>query len=144
MLSWLRDVPRKLRRRKKERFIKALERQLDEMYDADAPPAMIEAKRAAILRARSELSTLLMACMLLGCQHVSAQDALEVAVIGAQETRLACQAELAHLDGDTSTGAVQARRDCLKMPALESTRDATEAMAYEIEAARKWTVTGAK
>ena len=99
MLSWLRDVPRKLRRRKKERFIKALERQLDEMYDADAAPAIIEAKRAAILRARSELSTLLMACMLLGCQHVSTRDALEVAVIGAQEARLACPPRRRHVHG---------------------------------------------
>lgn len=138
----LRKLLRRLRRAKKERYIRALERQLDHMYDNGAQGSQIEAQRARILRARSQLAALLFPLVLMGCSHVSTQDALEVATVAVQEARMYCEGKLAHLDGDASTAAVQARRGCLRMPNLEGAQDAADAVAYEIEAARKWATAG--
>ena len=138
----LRNFMRKLRRAKQKRYIRTLERQLDEMIRDRKPPATIEQKRAAIRRARSRLASMLLPLVLIACSHPLAQESLEVAAIVAQEIRLACEKGLAHLDGDTSTAAVQARRDCLKMPQMEGAADAADAVAYEVEAARHWVAAG--
>ncbi|MCK5495926.1 MAG: hypothetical protein KAI80_05910 [Hyphomicrobiaceae bacterium] len=138
----LRDFLRKLRRAKQKRYIRTLERQLDEMIRDRKPPATIEQKRAAIRRARSRLASMLLPLVLIACSHPLAQESLEVAAIVAQEVRLACEKGLANLDGDTSTAAVQARRDCLKMPQMEGAADAADAVAYEVEAARHWVTAG--
>ena len=132
----LKRLIRLLRRAKQRRYIKTLEKQLDTLFDQNAPGSQVEAKRAAITRARQRLAPLLMACVIFpACAHANnaARETIEVAVIAVDEAQERCAKKLAHLDGDQSQKAVQARRDCLRMPDLGETQDAVDALSPRIE-----------
>jgi len=141
----LKRLIRMLRRAKQRRYIRVLEKQLDALFDANAPGSQVEAKRAAITRARQRLGPLLMACVIFpACAHANnaARETIEVAVIAVDEAQERCAKKLAHLAKDESQKAAQARRDCLRMPDLGETQDAVDALAMELESARYWTLTG--
>jgi len=71
----VRKLWRKLRRAKQKRYIRTLERQLDEMIRDRKSPATIEQKRAAIRRARSRLASMLLPLVLIACSPLCSSPA---------------------------------------------------------------------
>ena len=134
-----------IRRWRKRQFVRVLEKQLDEMFDRKASVSEVEAQRQRIFRARRQLADMVLVLALFtgaGCAHVSTQDALEAATVAVDAAQERCAGKLAHLKGDESQKAVKARRECLKLPDLGDEQDAVDALALELETARRWTLDG--
>ena len=141
----LKALIKAIRRAKQKRYVAVLEKQLAELLARSAPGSQIEAKRAALMRARQRLAGLLMATILIqGCAGKSdaLREVVEVAAIGADEALEHCAGKLKATEGDESQKAVEARRECLKLPNLGETQDAIDALAHELEQARYWVLTG--
>lgn len=143
----LKKIFRAMRRAKDRRYVRLLEKQLRELYRQGAPGSEIEAKRAAIIRARQRLSAVLMATVIFpACAHKSEalRETLEVTAIAAHEAVAACERKHRGSAGDESQKAVAERRACLRAPDLDGAQDAADAVVHELEAARYWTLTGTR
>lgn len=141
----LRKLLKRLRQAKNRRYVRVLEKQLTELLKRGASPAEIEAKRAALMRARQRLAGVLLATVIFpACArgNEALRETLETATIAADAALERCEAKLKASAGDESQRAVAERRACLKMPDLGATQDAIDALAHEAEQIRYWTLTG--
>lgn len=141
----LRELIKMLRRAKQRRYIRLLEKQLAESLARNEPPALIEQRRAALMRARQRLAGILMATIIFpACArgNEALRETLEVAAIAADEAVTHCAKKHAALAGNESNKAIEARRACLKLPELGETQHAIDAVAFELEQARRWVLTG--
>ncbi len=133
-----------LKRLRRWFYVHTLERQYRRMVERGATAPELRRKERAIYRAKSGLlAALFIGVTFPACAHVSTSDALMLAATAAQEARMRCEAKLGHMDGDTSPDAVRARRECLGIPSLELEQDAADAVAFELNEARRWVLSGA-
>lgn len=141
----------------KREFAKVVEEQRDALKsrrdDAEAAGALREArvltmklerKERALARAKKAAGMLLALSMVqfTGCAATPLRDTLEVAAVATNKALKHCEEKFAPTAGDESQKAQADRRECLKVPDLEERMDAVDAVAYEMEQARYWILTG--
>lgn len=142
----------------KREFAKVVEEQRDSLRarrdeaekagalrEARSLTVRLERKERALARAKKAagmLAALLMASPGCATAKEAIKDTVEIAAVGTNKALKHCEDKHAATAGDESQKAQAERRECLKAPDLEEEMDAVDALAYELEQARYWILTG--